>query len=71
MTNELRDLALEDRACHSRHNADLNPFSTQSARHLWQQGWEGNRPDNLVDGSQNWRYWERGRQARLLEGEQL
>lgn len=61
------DLAVIDRNHHDRNGTDLNPFSTTGARHLWQQGWDGVTPANLVEGSGNWRIWERGRQARLLE----
>lgn len=63
---DLARCARKDRENHIRHRVSLNPFSTVSARWLWDMGWNGKRPDNLVDQSQNWRYWERGRQARLL-----
>ena len=63
---ELRYLAQEDRDRAAAGRIDINPFSTQGARALWQAGFDGVRPDLLVDGSTNWRYWERGRQARIL-----
>lgn len=63
---QLLDYARTDRQCALQNGVDLNPFSTPRARLLWQQGWAGIRPDNLVDGSQNWRYWERGRIALQL-----
>lgn len=63
---ELRYLAQDDRRCAAAGFIDINPFSTQGARALWQAGFDGVRPGLLVDGSTNWRYWERGRQARLL-----
>jgi hypothetical protein len=60
---ELRVIAENDTKLASQNGIDLNPFSTQGARTLWQQGWDGVRPANLTDGSTYWRYWERGRQA--------
>ena len=64
---EIRSLAAgdADRALKSGH--DINPFSTQGGRKLWQDGWDGIRPNLLTDDSQDWRLWERGRQARLLD----
>lgn len=50
--------------------SSINPFSTQGGRHLWEQGWAGVRPANLVDGSIDWRYWRRGYWARqITEGD--
>lgn len=69
MSNNIRDFAANDRRCNKEFGSDLNPFSTPGARNLWQQGWAGVRPANLVDGSGNWRMWERGRQALLLARE--
>lgn len=66
---ELRQLAIGDAEKHKAHNVSLNPFSTLGSRHLWQQGWDGVRPANLVDTSINWRMWERGRQARIIHDE--
>lgn len=66
---ELRKLALGDAEKAAAHNVDLNPYSTVGSRHLWQQGWDGTRPDNLMEGSFNWRAWERGRQARIIHDE--
>lgn len=51
---------------HLQNGRDLNGFSTQGARDLWQGGYDGIRPRLLVDGSGNWRYWARGCEARLL-----
>lgn len=62
----LRELAAGDLARAKEHGVDRNPFSTHRARLLWQQGWDGVRPALLTDQSTDWRYWERGRQARLL-----
>jgi hypothetical protein len=44
----------------------INPFSTYGARTLWQQGWDGVRPANLVAGSTNWSTWRRGYWARQI-----
>lgn len=66
MSNDLRDLAAGDRQRAVQNGVDLNPFSTPGARQLWMQGYAGVTPANLVEGSQNWRYWERGRQCYLL-----
>jgi hypothetical protein len=60
---ELKSLAAYDALMNERHGSDLNPFSTQGARNLWQKGRDGVRPPNLVDGSGDWRHWERGRQS--------
>lgn len=68
-SNELRELARGDAEKAAANNVDLNPFSTVGTRHLWQQGWDGIRPDLLTEGSYNWRAWERGRQARILSEE--
>lgn len=46
-------------------DTSVNPYSTVGARHLWQQGWDGVRPANLVDTSWDWRAWERGRRSHL------
>jgi hypothetical protein len=42
---------------------DPNPYSTQSNRDWWQQGFEG-KPCGFFDcvGSFNWCAWDRGRQ---------
>lgn len=66
---ELHALAATDAKMSTQNGVDLNPFSTQGARHLWQQGWDGERPANLTDGSTNWRYWERGLQAHSIAQE--
>lgn len=59
-----------DRACKS--NVDLNPFTTTGMRHLWQCGWSGHPLPHLnVEGSLNWRAWERGRQARAVVDAQV
>lgn len=63
---EMLEAAKNDLKMHQDHGADVNPFSTQGGRATWQQGWDGTRPANMVDGSVEWRYWERGRQARIL-----
>lgn len=63
---ELRLLAQFDRERAAAGRVDINPFSTSGSRALWQAGFDGVRPNLLVDGSTNWRYWERGRQARIL-----
>lgn len=69
MTKELHALAFFDNQMATENGIDLNPFSTEGSRHLWIQGWNGERPANLVDGSGNWRYWERGRLAQVIAGE--
>lgn len=69
VTEELHTLAATDAKMANENGVDLNPFSTLGSRHLWQQGWDGVRPANLVDGSPNWRYWERGGQARSIAPE--
>lgn len=66
---ELHAGAVNDAKMAKQNGVDLNPFSTLGARHLWQQGWDGIRPSNLTDGSPNWRYWERGGQARIVAQE--
>jgi hypothetical protein len=66
MDQQLLQYALTDRLNAQQNGVSLNPFSTPRPQLLWQQGWDGVRPDNLVDGSQNWRYWERGRIASTL-----
>lgn len=66
---EIREVALDDAKRTAEHDLDLNPYSTQGGRALWQGGWDGVRPANLVDGSINWRYWERGRQAKIVAQE--
>lgn len=63
---ELTVAAKEDAKMSSLNGVGLNPFTTQGGRHLWQQGWDDVRPANLTDGSGDWRFWERGRQARSL-----
>lgn len=63
---ELRYLAEDDRRRAAAGFIDINPFSTSGSRGLWQAGFDGVRPDLLIDGSTNWRMWERGRQARIL-----
>lgn len=62
------ELAMDDKLSHGVYGSDLNPFSTYGARQLWQHGWDGVRPENLQDGSGNWRTWERGRLAHYLSG---
>lgn len=49
-----------------KNGVSLNPFSTSGGRNLWQKGWDGDRPSSLTDGSVNWRFWERGRLARII-----
>ena len=66
---ELREIALDDARLTRENGVSLNPFSTQGGRTLWQQGWDGVRPANLVDTSVNWRFWERGRQAKIVSEE--
>lgn len=66
---ELHALAVDNAKKSNENGVDLNPFSTQGARHLWQQGWDGVRPANLTDGSINWRHWELGGQARSIAQE--
>lgn len=66
---ELKVIATEDARLAKENGIDLNQFSTQGARNLWQQGWDGVRPANLTDGSINWRHWERGGQARSIARE--
>ena len=57
-------------ACTS--NVDLNPFTTQGMRHLWQCGWSRlPLPQPNAEGSLNWRAWERGRQARAVVDAQV
>lgn len=70
--NDLAQLAAGDHARHKQHGVDLNPFSTLAARSLWQWGYAGKPFPDLYGsiGSQNWRIWERGRQARLLVEQQ-
>lgn len=63
---ELREAAEEDAKMANKNGVSLNPFSTQGGRFLWQKGWNDERPANLTDGSIDWRFWERGRQARSL-----
>lgn len=58
--------AIEDVYFHRQFGSSINPFSTQGGRHIWQQGWDGVRPANLVDGSIDWRYWRRGYWARQI-----
>lgn len=65
----LRAIAEEDARLNALNGIDLNPYSTYGARTLWQQGWDGVRPPNLVDGCINWRRWQRGVQARILSSE--
>lgn len=66
----LRVGALEDLKMAQKNGVSLNPFSTLGGRHFWNQGWDGVRPANLTDGSGNWRFWERGRQARIIVTQQ-
>ncbi|CAB5514476.1 hypothetical protein ACOTHJ_15885 [Achromobacter xylosoxidans] len=65
-SDEVRELARVDAEKAQEHGVDINPFSTDGARHRWQQGWNGEHPELLVVGSTDWRQWERGRQARIL-----
>lgn len=58
--HSLYDLAVEDAKMANKNGVDLNPFTTQGGRLLWQQGWDGVRPANLVDTSIDWRFWVRG-----------
>lgn len=67
--NKIRAFAEIDAKMAAQNGVDLNPFSTQGSRHLWQQGWDGVRPANLTDGSPNWDCWERGGQARSIAQE--
>ncbi len=64
---DLLRLAAEDLRCSVENGVDLNPFSTESMRYLWQMGFDG-KPlrQEPVKESLNWRAWERGRIARLL-----
>jgi hypothetical protein len=64
--DDLAFLAAGDRARALAHGVSLNPYSTPGGRALWLLGWEGETPRDLVEGSVNWRAWERGRQARIL-----
>ena len=66
---DIREIAEEDAKYCALYGASLNPFSTVGAETLWEQGWAGVRPANLVDGSINWRRWQRGVQARILFNE--
>lgn len=63
---EIMALAIKDMDCHKRHGVDLNPFSTQTARLMWSMGWDMKKPAIQW----NWRAWERGRQARILENQE-
>jgi hypothetical protein len=64
--NHIRDLAATDAQKAAEHGVDLNPFSTVGMRGLWQQGWDGQRPELMQFGSANWRAWQRGSEARML-----
>ena len=66
MSRAIEELVREDIAHNNQHGSSLNPFSTVGGRYLWQQGWDGVRPANLIDTSIDWRTWERGRIARIL-----
>lgn len=66
---KIHAIATEDARLSKVNGIDLNPFTTVGGRHLWQQGWGNVRPANLVDGSVNWRFWERGRQAKIIAQE--
>lgn len=66
---ELHAIATNDAMMARQNGVDLNPFSTQGARTLWQQGWDDVRPANLTDGSTYWRYWKRGGLARNIAQE--
>lgn len=64
---QVRFYAEADALMAQRHGNDLNPFTTQGARGLWQAGWDGKPlPQPNAEGSTNWRYWERGRQAKII-----
>lgn len=69
MIQELHKIALDDARLAKENGIDLNPFTTQGGRNLWQKGWDDVRPANLTDGSIDWRFWERGRQARAIAQE--
>lgn len=66
LENELRALAIEDVAKCLAHGSDMNPFSTPSARQMWQLGWDGKWPGSLMYASPNWRIWRRGVEARRV-----
>lgn len=66
MMEGLQHLAEVDARLARENGVDLNPFSTLGVRYLWQQGWDGLHPPNLIEGSYNWRAWERGRLAREI-----
>lgn len=69
MQIEIRAGAEDDAQRTKRYGIDLNPYSTHGERILWQKGWDGIRPPNLVDTSIDWQYWERGRQANIIAKE--
>lgn len=60
-------MAERDRQLHHLNGVSLNPYSTVSMRWLWQKGWDGVRPTDLVDGSWNWAVWLRGHVAKQLD----
>ena len=68
---DYRELARDDAKRHHEFGTDRNPFSTDGARFLWQAGFHGIRPPNLVDGSGLWCLWERGRYARIVKDMEL
>lgn len=69
LQQQQRKLAAHDAELAKQHGTDLNPFSTPGGRAMWQAGWDGVRPALLTDESGEWRFWERGRQARLIHDE--
>lgn len=52
-------------------NIDPNPYSTHSARGLWQDGFDG-KPLSPFDApdSFNGRAWQKGRDARLKQNKE-
>jgi hypothetical protein len=59
-------LAQVDIANHKQAGADLNQFSTQEARALWQQGFDDVTPSRATVETLDWRIWQRGRCIALL-----
>lgn len=75
LINDLRKVALSNAwndVKRSKTGWDINPFSTQGARALWQAGFDGTKPYlNVVETSIDWTYVERGRLAKdVLQREQ-
>jgi hypothetical protein len=68
MTRRILEAARVDARYAKEYGSSPNPYSTQGARGLWQDGYDNKPVANMVRTSGMWVQWYRGRCAAMLEG---